>query len=144
MLWKPLAPIYPKLVKNVAEGLTFEETKAMRNKGLNAPPLTKLSRNGVYVNVVGKVRAAFETEEVVRLDCTHVGASDCKRIGVKLRDLVPCVPILFKDEQIILWRGKRDEQNRTPAPEWNLSSQMTFEISSFHLGARHSQSSFGK
>ncbi|XP_019231260.1 PREDICTED: CRS2-associated factor 2, mitochondrial isoform X2 [Nicotiana attenuata] len=109
MLWKPLAPIYPKLVKNVADGLTFEETKAMRNKGLNAPPLTKLSRNGVYVNVVDKVRAAFETEEVVRLDCTHVGTSDCKRIGVKLRDLVPCVPILFKDEQIILWRGKKDE-----------------------------------
>ncbi|XP_060190057.1 CRS2-associated factor 2, mitochondrial [Lycium barbarum] len=111
MLWKPLAPIYPKLVKNVADGLTFEETKAMRNKGLNAPPLTKLSRNGVYVNVVDKVRAAFETEEVVRLDCTHVGTSDCKRIGVKLRDLVPCVPILFKDEQIILWRGQKDEQN---------------------------------
>ncbi|PHU13037.1 CRS2-associated factor 2, mitochondrial [Capsicum chinense] len=111
MLWKPLAPIYPRLVKNVADGLTFEETKAMRNKGLNAPPLTKLSRNGVYVNVVNKVRAAFETEEVVRLDCTHVGTSDCKRIGVKLRDLVPCVPILFKDEQIILWRGKKDEQN---------------------------------
>jgi hypothetical protein len=21
--------------------------------------------------------------------------------------MVPCVPILFKDEQIILWRGKR-------------------------------------
>ncbi|XP_006346224.1 CRS2-associated factor 2, mitochondrial [Solanum tuberosum] len=113
MLWKPLAPIYPKLVKNVAEDLTFEETKAMRNKGLNAPPLTKLSRNGVYVNVVGKVRAAFETEEVVRLDCTHVGTSDCKRIGVKLRDLVPCVPILFKDEQIILWRGKKDEEQNS-------------------------------
>lgn len=107
MLWKPLAPIYPKLVKNVADGLTFEKTKAMRNKGLNAPPLTKLSRNGVYVNVVDKVRAAFETEEVVRLDCTYVGTSDCKRIGVKLQDLVPCVPILFKDEQIILWRGKK-------------------------------------
>ncbi|CAN4102750.1 unnamed protein product [Withania somnifera] len=113
MLWKPLAPIYPKLVKNVADGLTFEETKAMRNKGLSAPPLTKLSRNGVYVNVVDKVRVAFETEEVVRLDCAHVGTSDCKRIGVKLRDLVPCVPILFKDEQIILWRGKKDEEQNS-------------------------------
>ncbi|XP_016514286.1 CRS2-associated factor 2, mitochondrial isoform X1 [Nicotiana tabacum] len=113
MLWKPLAPIYPKLVKNVADGLTFEETKAMRNKGLNAPPLTKLSRNGVYVYVVDKVRVAFETEEVIRLDCTHVGTSDCKRIGVKLRDLVPCVPILFKDEQIILWRGKKDEEQNS-------------------------------
>lgn len=111
MLWKPYAPIYPKLVKNVAEGLTFEETKEMRNRGLNSPPLTKLTRNGVYVNVVEKVREAFKTEEVVRLDCKHVGTSDCKLIGVKLRDLVPCVPILFKDEQIILWRGKRDTES---------------------------------
>lgn len=41
--------------------------------------------NGVYVNVVGKVREAFKTEEVVRLDCNHVETSDCKKIGVKLR-----------------------------------------------------------
>ncbi|KAK4275479.1 hypothetical protein QN277_018553 [Acacia crassicarpa] len=105
MLWKPYAPIYPRLVKKVIEGLTYEEMKDMRNRGLNSPPLMKLTRNGVYVYVVEKVREAFNTEEVVRLDCTHVGASDCKKIGVKLRDLVPCVPILFKDEQIILWRG---------------------------------------
>ncbi|KAJ4726090.1 CRS2-associated factor 1 [Melia azedarach] len=109
MLWKPYAPIYPKLVKNVADGLTFEETKEMRSRGLNSPPLMKLSRNGVYVNVVERVREAFKTEEVVRLDCSYVGANDCKKIGVKLRDLVPCVPILFKDEQIILWRGKKDQ-----------------------------------
>ncbi|KAL1556013.1 CRS2-associated factor 2, mitochondrial [Salvia divinorum] len=108
MLWKPHAPIYPKLVKNVADGLTFEETKEKRNRGLNSPPIMKLTRNGVYVNVVEKVRTAFETDDVVRLDCTHVGSSDCKKIGVKLRDLVPCVPILFKDEQIILWKGKKD------------------------------------
>lgn len=87
----------------------------------------------MYVNVVGRVREEFGTEEVARLDCTHVGMSDCKRIGVKLKvwvllvlfvrffsvrlvlmmwlklqDLVPCVPILFKDEQIILWRGKKN------------------------------------
>ncbi|KAL3851220.1 hypothetical protein ACJIZ3_013102 [Penstemon smallii] len=110
MLWKPHAPIYPKLVKNVADGLTFEETKEMRNRGLNSPPLMKLSRNGVYVNVVEKVREAFDTEEVVRLDCTHVGTNDCKKIAVKLRDLVPCVPILFKDEQIIIWKGSKESQ----------------------------------
>ncbi|XP_050219780.1 CRS2-associated factor 2, mitochondrial [Mercurialis annua] len=113
MLWKPYAPIYPKLVKNVADGLTFEETKEMRNRGLTSPALMKLTRNGVYVNVVERLREAFETEEVVRLDCTYTGSSDCKQIGVKLKDLVPCVPLLFKDEQIILWRGKRD-QNQDP------------------------------
>ncbi|KAG0471387.1 hypothetical protein HPP92_015933 [Vanilla planifolia] len=112
MLWKPLVPIYPRLVKNIAEGLTFEETKAIRNKGINHPPLMKLSRNGVYINVVHRVREAFKSVEVVRLDCAHVGSSDCKKIGVKLRDLVPCVPVLFKDEQIILWRGQSpQEQN---------------------------------
>lgn len=46
------------------------------------------ARNGVYVNVSERVREAFKTEEVVRLDCTHVGTSDCKRIGVKLRVLL--------------------------------------------------------
>eukprot|EP00268_Persea_americana_P028648 TRINITY_DN2779_c0_g2_i13.p1 TRINITY_DN2779_c0_g2~~TRINITY_DN2779_c0_g2_i13.p1 ORF type:complete len:127 (-),score=14.62 TRINITY_DN2779_c0_g2_i13:892-1272(-) len=43
MLWKPHAPIYPRLVKNVADGLTFGETKEMRNRGLNSPALMKLS-----------------------------------------------------------------------------------------------------
>lgn len=43
------------------------------------------ARNGVYVNVVDRVREAFKTDEVVRLDCNHVETSDCKRIGVKLR-----------------------------------------------------------
>ncbi|CAN1318754.1 CRS2-associated factor 2, mitochondrial [Linum perenne] len=44
MLWKPYPPIYPRLIKNVADGLTFEETKAMRNRGLNSLPLMKLSK----------------------------------------------------------------------------------------------------
>ena len=43
------------------------------------------ARNGVYANVIERVREAFETDKVVRLDCTHVGTSDCKKIGVKLR-----------------------------------------------------------
>ena len=45
MLWRPYAPIYPKLVKNVADGLTFEETKELRNKGLNSHPLMRLSKS---------------------------------------------------------------------------------------------------
>ncbi|CAJ1975675.1 unnamed protein product [Sphenostylis stenocarpa] len=89
MLWKPCTPIYPKLVKNVNEGLTYEETKEMRNIGLNSDPLMKLTRNGVYVNVVERLRETFKTQE----------------------DLVPCVPILFKNEQIVLWRGKLNEEH---------------------------------
>ncbi|KAJ9568113.1 hypothetical protein OSB04_004079 [Centaurea solstitialis] len=116
MLWKPYPPIYPKLIKSVADGLTFEETKELRNRGLNSPPLMKLTRNGVYANVVEKVREAFKTEEVLKLDCAHVGMSDCKRIAVKLRDLVPCAPILYKDEQIILWRGKKSTETGSGDP----------------------------
>lgn len=44
MLWKPYAPVYPRLVKNVIEGLTYEEKKEIRNKGLNLDPLIKLSK----------------------------------------------------------------------------------------------------
>ncbi|PSS06139.1 CRS2-associated factor 2 like [Actinidia chinensis var. chinensis] len=80
----------------------------MRNRGLNSPALMKLTRNGVYVNAVERVMVAFQTEVVVRLDCARVFTSDFKKIGVKLRDLIPCVPILFKDGQIILWRGKKN------------------------------------
>ncbi|CAA6658233.1 unnamed protein product [Spirodela intermedia] len=94
MLWKPRAPIYPRLVKNAAEGLTFEETKEMRSRGLNSP-----------------VREAFKTEEVVRLNCSSVETSDSKKIGVKLRDLVPCVPILFKKGQIVIWRGRQTQSS---------------------------------
>jgi hypothetical protein len=47
------------------------------------------------VNVVERVREAFKTEEVVRLDCTHVGTSDCKKIGVKLR-VCMCVYTIIK------------------------------------------------
>ncbi|CAD5169345.1 unnamed protein product [Musa acuminata subsp. malaccensis] len=111
MLWKPLAPIYPRLVPKVAEGLTFEQTKELRNRGLNTPALMKLTRNGVYANVVERVREAFRTSDVVRLDCAYVYTSDCKKIGVKLRDLVPCIPILFKDRQIIIWRGRETQDS---------------------------------
>lgn len=94
----------------------------------------------MYANVVEKVREAFEVEQVVKLCYAHVGMSDSKRIAVKLRvcilcflicdrkfpsllclfffneilltqDMVPCVPILYKDEQIILWSGKKATEN---------------------------------
>lgn len=42
MLWKPHEPVYPRLIKTTIDGLSIEETKAMRKKGLAVPPLTKL------------------------------------------------------------------------------------------------------
>jgi hypothetical protein len=48
MLWKPAEPIYPRLIKTTIEGLTVEETKQMRKKGLHVPVLTKLGTPGGY------------------------------------------------------------------------------------------------
>lgn len=60
--------------------------------------LSCAARNGVYVNVVDKVREAFKTLEIVRLDCSHTGTSDCKKIGVKLR---VCCDILMLCYELI-------------------------------------------
>lgn len=115
MLWKPAEPVYPRLIKTTIEGLTVEETKQMRKKGLHVPVLTKLAKNGYYASLVPMVRDAFLTDELVRIDCKGLPKSDYKKIGVKLRDLVPCILVSFDKEQIIVWRGKEDGnlQDRT-------------------------------
>lgn len=106
MLWKPHEPVYPKLIRSTIEGLSIEETKAMRKRGLAVPALTKLARNGYYGNLMSMVRDAFLVEELVRIDCSKLDKSDHKKIGVKLRDLVPCILVTFMKEQIVVWRGK--------------------------------------
>lgn len=42
MLWKPHEPIYPRLIKTTIDGLTIEETKETRKRGLAVTALTKL------------------------------------------------------------------------------------------------------
>ena len=42
MLWRPHEPVYPRLIKTTIDGLSIEETKEMRKRGLAVPPLTKL------------------------------------------------------------------------------------------------------
>lgn len=44
MLWKPHEPVYPRLIKTTIEGLTVEETKEIRKRGLAVPSLTKLGK----------------------------------------------------------------------------------------------------
>ncbi|XP_010937032.1 CRS2-associated factor 1, mitochondrial isoform X2 [Elaeis guineensis] len=85
MLWKPHEPVYPRLIKTVIDGLTVEETKEMRKRGLAVPALTKLAKNGYYASLVPMVRDAFLTDELVRIDCKGLNKSDYKKIGVKLR-----------------------------------------------------------
>ncbi|XP_009611935.1 CRS2-associated factor 1, mitochondrial isoform X1 [Nicotiana tomentosiformis] len=106
MLWKPHEPVYPRLIKTTIDGLSIEETKEMRKRGLAVPALTKLAKNGYYGSLVPMVRDAFLTEELVRIDCKGLPKSDYKKIGCKLRDLVPCILVTFDKEQIVVWRGK--------------------------------------
>ncbi|XP_021748385.1 CRS2-associated factor 1, mitochondrial-like [Chenopodium quinoa] len=109
MLWKPQEPVYPKLIKTTVEGLSIEETKKLRKRGLAVPALTKLSRNKYYGGLVVMVRDAFLVQELVRIDCTGLDKSDHKKIAVKLRDLVPCIPVILEKEQIVVWRGPNHE-----------------------------------
>ncbi|WMV11357.1 hypothetical protein MTR67_004742 [Solanum verrucosum] len=85
MLWKPHEPVYPRLIKTTIDGLSIEETKEMRKRGLAVPALTKLAKNGYYGSLVPMVRDAFLTEELVRIDCKGLQKSDYKKIGCKLR-----------------------------------------------------------
>ncbi|KAJ6828500.1 CRS2-associated factor 1, chloroplastic [Iris pallida] len=105
MLWKPITPVYPRLVQRAPEGLTLEEATEMRKRGRQLPPICKLGKNGVYDKLVKNVKEAFEACELVRIDCTGIIRSDCRKIGAKLKDLVPCVLVSFEYEHILLWRG---------------------------------------
>lgn len=42
MLWKPITPVYPRLVKRAPEGLTLEEASELRKKGRELIPIRKL------------------------------------------------------------------------------------------------------
>ncbi|KAJ0254176.1 CRS2-associated factor 1 [Hirschfeldia incana] len=113
MLWKPVAPVYPRLIQQVPEGLTHKEATEMRRKGRELLPICKLGKNGVYCDLVKNVREAFEVCELVRIDCQGMKGSDFRKIGAKLKDLVPCVLISFENEQILIWRGREWKSSLT-------------------------------
>ncbi|XP_061990484.1 CRS2-associated factor 2, chloroplastic [Rosa rugosa] len=113
MLWKPAAPVYPKLIQEAPEGLTKDEAEELRKKGKRLLPICTLAKNGVYISLVRDVRHAFEGSSLVKVDCKGMHASDYKKLGAKLKELVPCVLLSFDDEQILMWRG----------PDWVSMSQ---------------------
>ncbi|GJP69866.1 hypothetical protein CLOP_g871 [Closterium sp. NIES-67] len=125
MLWKPPAPIYPKLVQDAPGGLTLRQAQEMRRIGRKIKPLCKLAKNGVYHRLVGVVRAGFEEADLVRVDCRGLNKSDYKKIGAKLRDLVPCILLSFDKEHILMWRGADSQQ-----PSSEASPEASFEASS--------------
>ncbi|CAN1170020.1 CRS2-associated factor 1, chloroplastic [Linum perenne] len=106
MLWKPAPPAYPRLVQRAPAGLTLNEASEMRKKGRSLIPICKLGKNGVYSHLADNVREAFEECELVRINCQGMNGSDFRRIGAKLRDIVPCELISFETEHILLWRGR--------------------------------------
>ncbi|KAH9773187.1 CRS2-associated factor 2 [Citrus sinensis] len=115
MLWKPAAPVYPKLIQEAPEGLTKHEADELRRKGKSLLPICKLAKNGVYLTLVRDVRNAFEGSSLVKVNCKGMHASDYKKLGAKLKELVPCVLLSFDDEQILMWRGK-DWKSMYPEP----------------------------
>ncbi|KAK6162431.1 hypothetical protein DH2020_002272 [Rehmannia glutinosa] len=55
MLWKPQEPVYPRLVKTTIDGLSIEETKEMRKRGLSART-TNPQKGGYFL----KERESFD------------------------------------------------------------------------------------
>ncbi|KAG9459925.1 hypothetical protein H6P81_004433 [Aristolochia fimbriata] len=106
MLWKPAAPVYPKLIQEAPEGLTKEEADELKKEGQNLQPICKLAKNGIYITLVKDVREAFEESPLVKVNCKGLEPSDYKKIGAKLKELVPCVLLSFDEEQILMWRGR--------------------------------------
>lgn len=125
MLWKPVAAVYPRLIERAPGGLTLEEAKALRRRGRSLLPICKLSKNGVYLNLAKDVRDAFEVSDMVRVNCQGLNPSDYKKIGSKLKDLVPCVLLSFENEHILMWRGKdwKSTEQSTGASEDNSGSE---------------------
>ncbi|KAK8968019.1 hypothetical protein KSP40_PGU013038 [Platanthera guangdongensis] len=115
MLWKPATPVYPKLIQEAPEGLTKEEAEELRLQGQNLLPICRLARNGIFLSLVKDVRDAFELSYLVKVNCRGLEPSDYKKIGAKLKDLVPCVLLSFDNEQILMWRGK-DWKSRYHTP----------------------------
>ncbi|GAB4829279.1 hypothetical protein Ancab_018947 [Ancistrocladus abbreviatus] len=65
-----------------------------------------IGKDGVTHNMLDDIHNHWKRSEAVRIKCLGVPTLDMDNVCFHLEDLVPCVPILFKDEQIILWKGK--------------------------------------
>ncbi|KAK3210654.1 hypothetical protein Dsin_015360 [Dipteronia sinensis] len=127
MLWKPVAHVYPRLIQHAPEGLTVEEASEMRKKGRKLIPICKLGKNGVYCNLVRNVKEAFEECELVRINCQGMNGSDYRKIGAKLKDLVPCVLISFECEHILMWRGQ-DWKSSLPKSDYDSEEAKEVEV----------------
>ncbi|KAG5385673.1 hypothetical protein IGI04_037143, partial [Brassica rapa subsp. trilocularis] len=83
MLWELAAPVYPKLIQEIPEGLTKDE--GFMVKGMSLKPTCKLSKNKVYVSLVKEVSDAFELSHLVKVDCPGLEPSDYEKISAELK-----------------------------------------------------------
>ncbi|PIN09173.1 hypothetical protein CDL12_18241 [Handroanthus impetiginosus] len=141
MLWKPVSPVYPRLIKRVPEGLTLEEATDMRKRGRDLTPICKLAKNGVYCDLVKNIREAFEACELVRINCQGLNPSDYRKIGAKLKDLVPCVLLSFENEHILIWRGRDWKSSLEPNQSLTGSQEIKADVEVSGLSAPPSPSS---
>ncbi|KAF2292765.1 hypothetical protein GH714_027953 [Hevea brasiliensis] len=90
----------------LGEPLKKWEIKMLIKPLLSDNRQVNLAKNGVYITLVRDVRTAFEGSPLVKIDCKGMNPSDYKKLGAKLKELVPCVLLSFDDEQILMWRGQ--------------------------------------
>ncbi|KAK6151831.1 hypothetical protein DH2020_014466 [Rehmannia glutinosa] len=64
MLWKPVTPVYPRLIQRVPEGLTLEEANDMRKRGSYLTPICKLGLLQLQ-DLVPCVLLSFECEHIL-------------------------------------------------------------------------------
>ncbi|CAN0893059.1 CRS2-associated factor 2, chloroplastic [Linum grandiflorum] len=122
MLWKPAAPVYPKLIQEAPEGLTKAEVDEFRRKGKKLLPICKLSKNGVYINLVRDVRTGFDVSPLVRIDCTGLHATDYKKLGAKLKELVPYAgTVISSPKMMSLWNRALESSKAIILEEIDLS-----------------------
>lgn len=123
MLWKPPTPIYPKLIEKAPAGLSLEEANSLRRLGRKLEPICHLGKNGVYINLVRDVQNAFRFDDLVKVDCKRMNPSDYKKIGAKLKDLVPCVLLSFEHESILMWKGPKSQVDTPDGVEQDNSGE---------------------
>ncbi|VAH57796.1 hypothetical protein VPH35_043156 [Triticum aestivum] len=63
------------------------------------------AKNGYHASFVPMVQDGFLADKLVRIDCKGLPKSDYRKIGVKLRDIVPCILVSF-DKELLFGGGK--------------------------------------
>ncbi|KAI3671027.1 hypothetical protein L1987_87673 [Smallanthus sonchifolius] len=89
MLWKPVTPVYPRLIQRVPEGLTLEEASEMRKKGRELTPICKLG---------GGHRQSEHATNGINQDEGYTGSNGSR----SFRDILMGRKSAYEDQKIII------------------------------------------